>query len=70
MTQISFAAKVEDGKIVKLDNSVLYAYLPTSVNDFGFNFIVNADFLLAANREQLHVKRYGINFFSLRLENY
>ena len=57
MTQISFAAKVDDGKVVKMDNSVLYAYLPTSVNDFGFNFIVNADFLLAANREQLHVKK-------------
>ena len=62
MTQISFAAKVEDGKIVKLDNSVLYAYLPTSVNDFGFNFIVNADFLLAANREQLHVKKIWNQF--------
>ena len=57
MTQISFAAKVEDRKLVKIDNSVLYAYLPTSVNDYGFNFIVNADFLLAANREQLHVKK-------------
>lgn len=62
LTQISFAAKVEDRKISKIDNSVLYAYLPTSVNDFGFNFVVNADFLLAANREQLHVKKIWNKF--------
>lgn len=67
MTQISFAAKTEDGKIVKLENSVLYAYLPTSVNDFGFNFIVNADFLLAANREQLHVKKIWNQFLFLEI---
>ena len=29
---------------------------------FGFNFIVNADFLLAANREQLHVKKIWNQF--------
>ena len=62
LTQISFAAKIEDGKISKMNNSVLYAYLPTSVNDFGFPFIVNADFLLAANREQLHVKKIWNQF--------
>ena len=62
LTQISFAAKVENGKISKINNSVLYAYLPTSVNDFDFPFIVNADFLLAANREQLHVKKIWNQF--------
>lgn len=56
LTQISFAAKVEDGEIAKLNNPVLYAYLPTSVNNFSFPFIVNADFSLQGNREQLHVK--------------
>lgn len=50
-TQISFAAIISDEQIGQIDNSVLYAYLPTTVNDFKFNFIVNADFLLAANRE-------------------
>ena len=62
LTQISFAAKVENGEISKMNNSVLYAYLPTSVNDFDFPFIVNADFLLAANREQLHVKKIWNQF--------
>ena len=62
LTQISFAAKVENGEISKMKNSVLYAYLPTSVNDFDFPFIVNADFLLAANREQLHVKKIWNQF--------
>ncbi|MBR5831033.1 MAG: hypothetical protein IKY79_00285 [Bacteroidales bacterium] len=61
-TQISFAALITDGQIKQLDNSVLYAYLPTSVNDFKFNFIVNADFLLAANREQLHTKKIWNQF--------
>lgn len=56
-TQISFAANIADEEIKQIDNSVLYAYLPTTVNDFKFNFIVNADFLLAANREQLHTKK-------------
>lgn len=56
-TQISFAANITDEGIGHIDNSVLYAYLPTTVNDFKFNFIVNADFLLAANREQLHIKK-------------
>lgn len=56
-TQISFAANITDEGIEQIDNSVLYAYLPTTVNDFKFNFIVNADFLLAANREQLHTKK-------------
>lgn len=56
-TQISFAANITDEEIKQINNSVLYAYLPTTVNDFKFNFIVNADFLLAANREQLHTKK-------------
>lgn len=62
-TQISFAANITDEGIKQIDNSVLYAYLPTTVNDFKFNFIVNADFLLAANREQLHTKKHGIGSF-------
>ncbi len=70
LTQISFAAKVEDGKITKINNSVLYAYLPTTVNDFGFSFIVNADFLLAANREQLHVKKIWNQFLFNEIGKY
>lgn len=61
-TQISFAAIISDEQIGQIDNSVLYAYLPTTVNDFKFNFIVNADFLLAANREQLHTKKIWNRF--------
>ena len=61
-TKISFAAIITDGQVGQLNNSVLYAYLPTSVNDFKFNFIVNADFLLAANREQLHTKKIWNQF--------
>ena len=68
-TRISFAAIISDEQIGQIDNSVLYAYLPTTVNDFKFNFIVNADFLLAANREQLHTKKIWNRFLFQQIGN-
>ena len=62
LTQISFAAQVVDDKITPVQNSVLYAYLPSSVSDFNFGFIVNADFLLTASRETLHTKKLWNQF--------
>ncbi len=56
---IAFAVKVEnkDGeRIVKAaDNPVMYTYLPTSFKfgDEGFPFLVNANFITDAGREQL-----------------
>ncbi len=55
-TKISFAAKIENGTICPVDDAVLYTYLPTKVDDFGFKFLVNADFLTTASREQIHFK--------------
>lgn len=55
-TKISFAAKIENGTISPVDDAVLYTYLPTKVDDFGFKFLVNADFLTTASREQIHFK--------------
>jgi Domain of unknown function (DUF3883) len=55
-TKLTFASKIEETKIVKLssEESVLFTYLPTNVKDFEFPFVVNADFLTTANRQDLH----------------
>ena len=61
-TKITFAAKIVDGSIIPLDNAVLFTYLPTKVNDFGFHFLVNADFLTTASRESIHLKNIWNRF--------
>lgn len=53
---LSFAIKVdEEGKIVKVEDeeAVLYTYLPTSMKS-GFSFLVNANFITDAGRQQIH----------------
>ncbi|MFC3157179.1 sacsin N-terminal ATP-binding-like domain-containing protein [Chryseobacterium arachidis] len=56
MTEISFAAKIEDSKITALKDgeSLIFTYLPTKVNDFRFPFLVNGSFLTNAAREGIH----------------
>ncbi|WP_346068435.1 sacsin N-terminal ATP-binding-like domain-containing protein [Sphingobacterium siyangense] len=56
MTEISFAAKIEDSKITALKDgeSLIFTYLPTKVNDFRFPFLVNGSFLTNAARERIH----------------
>ena len=61
-TKITFAAKIVGGSIIPLDNAVLFTYLPTKVNDFGFHFLVNADFLTTASRESIHLKNIWNRF--------
>lgn len=53
---ISFAAKVEKGKIVALNEreSLIFTYLPTKVKNFGFPFLLNSNFLADTSREKLH----------------
>lgn len=62
LTKITFAAKIDDDKILPVDNSVLYTYLPTKVSDFDFPFLVNADFLTTASRESIHLKNIWNRF--------
>lgn len=53
---LSFAIKVdEEGKIVKVEDeeAALYTYLPTSMKS-GFSFLVNANFITDAGRQQIH----------------
>lgn len=61
-TKITFAAKIEDGTIITITDAVLYTYLPTKVDEFGFKFLVNADFLTTASREQIHFKNIWNRF--------
>ncbi len=55
--EMFFAAKYKDGGIIeKLHDkeSHLFCYLPTKIFDYFFPIIINANFLINANREQLH----------------
>jgi len=58
-TEISFAAKIENGKIkaLKKEESLIFTYLPTKVIDFEFPFLVNGSFLTNASREGIHEDR-------------
>lgn len=53
---ITFAAKIVDGSLVKLDVSerLLYAYLPTEERSYSIPVLVNAAFYTLASRETLH----------------
>lgn len=53
---ISFAIRIEDGKIVKLDEGAnnIYSFLPTTVSLYDFPFIVNSNFITDAGRQNLH----------------
>ncbi|MBF2056385.1 MAG: DUF3883 domain-containing protein [Cyanobacterium sp. T60_A2020_053] len=57
-SSISFAAKVENNKIIPLknDESLIFTYLPTKIS-LGFPFLINADFLTNAPREGFHEDR-------------
>jgi hypothetical protein len=58
-TEISFAAKIENGKLKEIsgEESLIFAYLPTKITDFGFPFLVNSSFLTNASREGVHEDR-------------
>lgn len=58
-TEISFAAKIEEGKLkqLKKEESLIFTYLPTKCNKFDFPFLVNGSFLTTAAREDLHEDR-------------
>jgi len=52
-TSLTFAAAMqEDGEIISLTDAELFCYLPTQVR-CGFPYLLNASFLLSADRTQL-----------------
>ncbi|WP_318507847.1 sacsin N-terminal ATP-binding-like domain-containing protein [Bacillus sp. T3] len=61
-TKLTFAAKIEDGKLVRVKESLIYSYLPTKLN-MQFPFLINGDFILNAERSDLLENDW--NFFLL-----
>ena len=52
--EVTFSVKIEDdGKFVPLQDSVVYTYLPTSYGSLGVPYLINANFLTDAGRQQL-----------------
>lgn len=53
---LSFAIAIEDGKLKKADDVVLYTYLPTSYSlGEGFPFLINANFITNEGRQHLDI---------------
>lgn len=54
--KISFAAKVENGKITSLTGTkrLIYTFLPTRITSFQLPFLINSSFLTNASRDALH----------------
>lgn len=61
-SRMSFATLIHDSSIQPIDDSALFCYLPTKVCEFGFPFLVNADFLTTASRESIHNKNIWNQF--------
>lgn len=61
-SRMSFATLIYDSSIKPIDDSALFCYLPTKVCEFGFPFLVNADFLTTASRESIHYKNIWNQF--------
>ena len=55
--EISFALSVNDDRIARLDDALVYTYLPTS-EKLGFPFIINSNFILDSGRQ--HLKRDSV----------
>lgn len=57
-TIITLSAKMDKYAIEKLDkeDSILFNYLPTSDQRFGFPFLVNADFISKTDREFIQIE--------------
>ena len=56
---LSFAVRIDNNNMIKSldkDEAIVYTYLPTSFKfgDEGFPFLVNANFITDAGRQQLH----------------
>lgn len=52
-TEVSFAIRMEDDEVVRLKNTVVYTYLPTSYSALNTPFLINANFITDASRQQL-----------------
>lgn len=51
---VSFAVKVEGDKVVKLEDTTIFTFLPTSYRNLNQPFLINSNFITDAGRQQLH----------------
>ncbi len=56
--KISYAYKVDNGKVIPLVDSTLFNYLPLSIS-LGFPFLVNSDFIPDGDREELYLNAWN-----------
>lgn len=52
-TMVSFAIRTINGSMFSLQDTVAYTYLPTSFTDLKLPFLINANFITDASRQQL-----------------
>jgi Domain of unknown function (DUF3883) len=62
ISKITFAAQLQDNKIHRMDNSIFFCYLPTQVRA-NLPYLVNADFLLNAERAALLDNKWNSYLF-------
>ena len=56
-TKVSFACKREGRKLIPIDNTTLYCYLPTSAS-WGFPFLLNTDMIPRGDRDDIEREVY------------
>jgi len=68
-TILSLSARVDETNIIKLTNeeSILFNYLPTSDQRFGFPFLVNADFVSKSDREFIQIENLWNHYLFFKL---
>jgi len=66
---VTLAALHHNSEIQRLreEESLLFNYLPTSDQRFGFPYLVNADFISSTNREFIHVENEWNHFLFYRI---
>ena len=55
-TSVGFACKREGNKLIPVDNTCLYCYLPAKKAKFGFGFLMNTDMIPTGPRDNVEPK--------------
>lgn len=63
VAKITFAAQVQENKILPIENAAMYCYLPTKIKR-NFPFVINADFITNAERTELLSNEWNTFLFS------
>lgn len=52
--EVSFAVQLDKNSVKKVENSTVFTFLPTSYGNLNEPFLINANFITDASRQQLH----------------